>query len=883
MRQRLPWPALVVGLTAGAVVGLADALGVFDSLELRSVDWRYAQGRKAAEPMSDEVRLVGIDDASLDSIGRWPWPRTTLALVVEELVRAGARTVALDLLLTEAETSEPDADSRLAGALQGTRGVLGIHLEENDGLDASWQTPAGVEALGSLLAILGQEIDIAPNDAAARAALPPELAERFLARPLEFKAMAAWMRARELAQAGRLGTLEEFVVECTGGRSLASFDALGAVQRAWARARAWEKLQHLHRSAPPGGTHRDAPPVTVLAEAASGAGVVTSDAYDIDGAKRRTRPLWVSPSGEALQFGLAAAATHMGLAPDAVLIEGDRIRIGEASIPLQDGRFVLDWPTTTFDGFPALASESKSPERAAVSIARLVSIGRERAKLTDYEREASESLRTLAVKAGADPARLSTPEGEAAVKQAIEDWSFDLNHSDPAQAADARAAERLMQVSGWAKEGRAAIEAASAEVREAVQDRLVFVGWTATGSLADQVQTPYGPRTPGVFVHAVVADMAIARHARREAPPWDRVLAITALTLLCSLAAARLGGWWSFVVVAALLGGYLWAAGILAFESLRTVYPLVAPISAGATSWVAGTAAVAVIAARERSRVTRQFAARVAPQLVERLAQDPGALSMVGSSREITTLFGDLAGFTAIAERLGGPEVVATLNRYMSRMTDELVKREAYVNKFLGDGIMAFWSAFGEDEQQERRACEAALACQQAIEELAAASPSDGPRISLRLGIATGNAVVGDCGAPPKLNDYTAIGDSVNLAARLESANKQFGTRILIDGQTAKGLAGTGVRTRTLGQVTVVGQSKPVEVLAVVDSSVADEDLALSAEAVAHFAARRFDESKRCWQAHAERFGASKISDTFLAAIADGIGATDGVLHLRAK
>ncbi len=870
-------------------MGLADALGVFDSLELRSVDWRYAAGRKAAEPMSDEVRLVGIDDASLDSIGRWPWPRATLALVVEELVRAGARTVALDLLLTEseaAESAEPDAvspDVRLADALRGTRGVLGIHLEENDGLDAIWQTPAGAKSLGSLLTLLGQEIDVDPDNAAQRVGLAPELRERFLARPLEFKAMAAWMRARELAQAGRLGTLDEFVAECMGGRSLASFDALGPVQRAWARARAWERLQHLHRSAPPGGTHRDAPPVSVLAEAASGAGVVTSDAYDIDGAKRRTRPLWVSPSGEALQFGLAAAATHMGLPPDAVLIEGDRIRIGEARIPLQDGRFVLDWPTTTFAGFPALASESNSAERVAISIARLVSLGRERARLAAFEREASESLRTLAVKAGADPARLATPDGQAGVKQAIEDWSFDLNPSDPAQAADARAAERLMQVSAWANEGRGVIDAASAEVREAVQDRLVFVGWTATGALADQVQTPYGPRTPGVFVHAVVADMAIARHARRDATAWDSALAISTLTLLCALAAARLGGWWSFLMVAAMLAGYFWAAGLLAFESMRTVYPLVAPISAGAASWVAGTAALAVIAARERSRVTRQFAARVAPQLVERLAQDPDSLSMAGSSREITTLFGDLAGFTAIAERLGGPEVVATLNRYMSRLTDELVKREAYVNKFLGDGIMAFWSAFGDDEFQERRACEAAVACQQAVEELGAAIGGDGPRISLRLGIATGHAVVGDCGAPPKLNDYTAIGDAVNLAARLESANKQFGTRILIDAQTASGLAGTSIRTRTLGQVTVVGQSRPVEVLAVVDSAVTEEDLALSAEAVAHFAARRFPESQASWRLHVERFGASKISETFLTAIAEGIGVADGVLHLRAK
>jgi len=253
-------------------------------------------------------------------------------------------------------------------------------------------------------------------------------------------------------------------------------------------------------------------------------------------------------------------------------------------------------------------------------------------------------------------------------------------------------------------------------------------------------------------------------------------------------------------------------------------------------------------------------------------------------------MFGDLAGFTSIAEALGGPGVVRTLNTYLGKISEELVDRNAYVNKFLGDGFMAFWSAFGDEARQESMAAESAVACQRAVAELGKSAESGSPKISLRLGIATGDAVVGDCGAPPKLNDYTAIGDCVNLSARLESANKQFGTAILMDGPTHRGFVSQGgnpnVRTRALGAIVVVGQSKPVEIFEVCPADADGEWIAATEAAVGLFREKRTADAEQAWRAFESKYGPSKLSGMYLAAVEDvrsGDAPEDGVLHLRAK
>jgi adenylate cyclase len=233
-----------------------------------------------------------------------------------------------------------------------------------------------------------------------------------------------------------------------------------------------------------------------------------------------------------------------------------------------------------------------------------------------------------------------------------------------------------------------------------------------------------------------------------------------------------------------------------------------------------------------------------------------------------------------VSERLGARETVALLNRCMNAATVALTRHQAYVNKYLGDGLMAFWSAFRPDPEQAARACRAALEVMEALARATAGEPIHG-----RVGIATGRVVVGDCGAPPLLHDYTAIGDAINLAARLESANKQFGTRILVDGRTREQAAGAGLRFRPLSRVVVVGQSVAVELHELAPLSMSDREIDLTAAAVAAWqagdapaCAARFGELRR-------EFGESPLERVYLDALAEEADAADGarVLHLKAK
>ncbi len=434
------------------------------------------------------------------------------------------------------------------------------------------------------------------------------------------------------------------------------------------------------------------------------------------------------------------------------------------------------------------------------------------------------------------------------------------------------------------KAGKVAIAAEEAVLRGIFQGKLVFFGFIATGTMADMVSTIFDPRTPGVFAHVVVADMLLNGRGLDFVPAWVSPLAIVVLGLTAAVVAARFGAGAGFVALLVLLAGYAGVLGVVVFDQGEVVFPMAAPVSAGLLSWICATADVAILDRREKRRISKQFRARVSSQLVDLLTENPKALSMEGVERETSILFGDLAGFTTISEKLGGPEVVKTLNLYMGAMTRELTLEHAYVNKFLGDGLLAFWSAFAPEPRQREYAVKAAIQCQRLVREIGERPERAGlPPITLRLGIATGKVVIGDCGAPPDLNDYTVIGDAVNLASRLESANKQFGTAILVDGRTAEGATGTGLPLLRLGRVVVVGQTVPVEVAEVCLESDPSERIRMTEAAVQAFGRKDHEAATRLFHELEARFGPSKTAHAFLDAMADPGDLRDGVLRLRAK
>ena len=891
--KRFSWIAFAVGFSATVIVALLAWLGVLNNWEFDSIDWRYQHARSIAEPLSDQIALVVIDDSSLDTFGRWPWPRRRLAAAIDEISLAGARTVALDLQLSEPD-AEVGGDDSLANAMAGLRTVLGMDVSRKFTPGVEWETPEGKIELAAIIDVLSSHIDEEPEDAAKEAKLTGDRQVSFLENQIWFKGLAAWKVIWKSAAQGPIPPLKELIFKLKGGNNSGKFAESNLIEKLWDRARSWREFQEemVHDAEHPAllGGHEHEPPIAALAEKASGLGVVTNEKSDtdVDGAKRRTGTTWQVPSGRTYQLGLASSATHMGLKSSAILASNDSLQVGGTNIPLKNGIMVLDWPTSTFDGGFQKWSQSgmEGQERSAVSIGRLIGLSEDRERQRKNEKLRDETR----AKVVGFVAEWNTPEFATKSAKEFAEILDDarMNDAIPANAADA--VEEYQKLSEEVDRASPTIANQSLELRKKLSDKLVFLGWTATGALADFIPTPYNPKTPGVFVHAVVADMVLSNHSRDNAPDWIQPLAIFLFGGMASLCACRLATGWSAFASAILVAVWLWSAGRFAFNDLHLSMPLVGPAIAPIASWALGTAAIAIVTSRDRARITRQFSARVSPQLVARLANNPGALTMGGQEREITVMFGDLAGFTTIAEQLGGPGVVSTLNLYLGRLSNELVNRDAYVNKFLGDGFMAFWSAFGDEPRQESLAAESAVACQAAMKELGQNSEFGSPKISVRLGIATGMAVVGDCGAPPKLNDYTAIGDVVNLSARLESANKQFGTGILIDGATHRGIIAQGgnssIKIRALGAIIVVGQSKPIEIFEVVGLDADDLWIAATEHAAALFRAQKIDESAAAWKEFETRFGESKVSKMYLEAIElirEGEEVSDGVLRLRAK
>ena len=211
---------------------------------------------------------------------------------------------------------------------------------------------------------------------------------------------------------------------------------------------------------------------------------------------------------------------------------------------------------------------------------------------------------------------------------------------------------------------------------------------------------------------------------------------------------------------------------------------------------------------RQKQQIKSAFNHYLAPELVEELAAHPEKLRLGGERRELTLLFADLEGFTAVAEQLAPEEVAKLLNNYLSVCVREVLRYGGTIDKFMGDALMAFWGAPLEDVDHARHACEAAVAMRERVREL---QHDDYPELNLRIGVHTGSVLVGNLGAEQVFN-YTAVGDDVNLASRLEGANKVFGTSILLSESTVASLGENGIACRYVDQVRVKGKQRSVVV-----------------------------------------------------------------------
>ncbi len=255
------------------------------------------------------------------------------------------------------------------------------------------------------------------------------------------------------------------------------------------------------------------------------------------------------------------------------------------------------------------------------------------------------------------------------------------------------------------------------------------------------------------------------------------------------------------------------------------------------------------------------FARFVPRDLVRTLLASGREARLGGEIRTLSVFFSDIAGFTSIAETMPPDELVQKLGGYLDGMTRTITDGGGTVDKYLGDGIMAFWGAPTPDDDHAARSCEAALRCQRLLEAMGKEEASAWLKsASTRIGIATGKVLVGNFGTPERMN-YTVMGDTANLAARLEALNKQYGTLMLVDEATMRA-AGSRVIGRAIDVVAVKGKVQGVrvfELLAIAGEDGVDAAKKLAArsdEALAAYAARDFTKAAAIWRAmESERTG----------------------------
>jgi adenylate cyclase len=351
------------------------------------------------------------------------------------------------------------------------------------------------------------------------------------------------------------------------------------------------------------------------------------------------------------------------------------------------------------------------------------------------------------------------------------------------------------------------LEAPMGELAQAVQGMIVLVGTSAPG-LRDLRATPLRPAEPGVEIHAQIVEQIVAGDYVQR-PDWAvgvELLALVAGGAVVVLAAPFVGALWGAIVALAAAAGAVGGSWLVYAEGRLLLDP-VAPMLAVVVAFLVASTAQFLFTERERTRVREAFGQYLSPTMVERLARDPESLRLGGEVRELTLLFLDLRGFTTMSERMTAQEVTHFLNDFLTPMTEAVMESGGTVDKYMGDAMMAFWNAPLDQADHSARACRAALDIRQRFAALRERLGQ--PALGIGIGLNRGPASVGNMGSRQRF-DYSAIGDAVNSASRLEGLCKAYGLDLLA-GEPVRAAA-PDLAWLEIDRVRVVGKTEPMTV-----------------------------------------------------------------------
>jgi adenylate cyclase len=347
--------------------------------------------------------------------------------------------------------------------------------------------------------------------------------------------------------------------------------------------------------------------------------------------------------------------------------------------------------------------------------------------------------------------------------------------------------------------------------KDSLKGKIAFIGATEIG-IYDLRPTPFDATLPGIEIHATMAANALEKRflLYDSVTQMMEIACIFVLPILLGVFLAFAPGTFAGLGIMVLFTGAFGFFNYFMFASAFRDMTLIYPFAGIALTYLGGEAWRNLVVERKGRQLKKAFSSYVSPDLVKQIEKDPDKLVLGGEQRELSILFSDIRGFTTVSESLTPPELVKLLNEYLSPMTRIVLEERGTLDKFIGDAVMALFNAPLDVPDHATHACAAAVRMMEELQLLNTGFAERGMHtLDIGVGINTGPAVVGNMGADIRF-DYTAIGDSVNLASRLESLNKYYGSHILVSEDTRKLVTDSRYTFREVDRVKVKGKHLPI-------------------------------------------------------------------------
>ena len=869
----MKWRNILIGFASAALFSLLFVIGVFDRIGNQVYD--IFLGFRPNRELSSDVVFLDVDDPAIVYTGEFPWPRSIIADSLLRLKEYGARAAVFDIEYID----------------KGPQGVDITYL--NQGLPADFsRSLSEIDSAASGLVNSLRLNRINRNDI-------DEYSSELSAH-IRNELNSLLSRAQNIARDN-----DQYLIESSAlfGRSWATLNLRNEIlegEQAERRAIAEERFSYPVTVKP--GTENSTfidilPTIQGFARAAEGSGY-TNVYVDKDGIRRRIHLAQNIQDHWYLQLAFAPLIHHLGnpeieMSNTRLLVKGAKTPNGEIkdiSIPLDgNARMLLDWPKTNYGesythlsfyefayienieanlqyyvrNFSEVYLELFDPfddslKRIPIIIGNLSEIfdnlrelkqaaleNNSEGLFTDYVNYRSLSRELIREFLDINPA----DKVNELIPYAIEAFP----HLDAGVIKDE--ADYITLLAGAIEQYLDEYERVSGVIEKTIKDKFCILGRSDTGT-TDIGANPFYGEYVNVGTHGVVLDMILQESFITLIRLPYLILFTTAFILLFFISSAK------FPPIPRAVSGFLVTVLVIAAAAVLFRYtgifynPLLATLSIVSAVIVREIVSYAS-SEREKQFIRKAFSTYVSDDVVKEIISDPSRLQLGGTKRHMSAIFTDIQGFSTIAEQLDPENLVSLLNRYLTVMSDAVLEENGTIDKYEGDAIIAFFGAPIPTSDHAIRACNAAIAIkrieqdlnQKIMEEIISPKP-----LLTRIGINTGNMVAGNMGTAKKM-DYTIMGNAVNLAARLEGVNKQYGTWIIASDETINETEGRFL-TRKLDRVRVVGINEPVrlhELIEVLENASASQKNMVG---TFHEALSLFENQK--WKEAADLFKKSK-------------------------